>query len=435
MVHDAIKKVLDDGLKLYALPQTLSEVIRVVSDDTTGADDLAKVLMRDPAMITRVLRAVNSPYYGMGRKIGSVPQAVITLGMRQVTALALSTSVYTMTEKWQSSFDRVRFWRHSLETAIASRDLAEKCGYKKTEEMFVAGLLHDIGLLVLERSFPDQYQKMWRKSLGNGFLIELEEEAWGSNHARVGQFLMEQWRLPETVCQAVGHHHTVFSPGATEPEMIASQIVALANRISKFRIADLQPGADASERNNRDIIRENLRLSIEAFCSIEKQLFSKTIDESKYLEIDVGSPEEILKEANRLLFQQYAAVEALLEDNRRVQSKFAGEQVKTGFLESLKATTSAFTEYVDGITASILRRVDEVENGIREGAIVDPSGLVAQSAQAIADEMKAVSAVMTEMQRLTRTESALYYDQRSVEAVEGRIRSRLASLNQPVEIA
>jgi putative nucleotidyltransferase with HDIG domain len=435
MVHDAIKKVLDDGLKLYALPQTLSEVIRVVSDDTTGADDLAKVLMRDPAMIARVLRAVNSPYYGMGRKIGSVPQAVITLGMRQVTALALSTSVYTMTEKWQSSFDRVRFWRHSLETAIASRDLAEKCGYKKTEEMFVAGLLHDIGLLVLERSFPDQYQKMWRKSLGNGFLIELEEEAWGSNHARVGQFLMEQWRLPETVCQAVGHHHTVFSPGATEPEMIASQIVALANRISKFRIADLQPGADASERNNRDIIRENLRLSIESFCAVEKQLFSKTIEESKYLEIDVGSPEEILKEANRLLFQQYAAVEALLEENRRVQSKFAGEQVKTGFLESLKATTSAFTEYVDGITASILRRVDEVENGIREGAIVDPSGLVAQSAQAIADEMKAVSAVMTEMQRLTRTESALYYDQRSVEAVEGRIRSRLASLNQPVEIA
>lgn len=180
MVHDAIKKVLDDGLKLYALPQTLSEVLRVVADDSTGADDLAKVLMRDPAMTARVLRTVNSPYYGMGRKVGTVSQAVVTLGMRQVTALALSTSVYTMTEKWQSSFDRVRFWRHSLETAIAARDLAEKCGYKKTEEMFVAGLLHDIGLLVLERSFPQQYQKMWRQSLGNGSLVELEEEAWAA---------------------------------------------------------------------------------------------------------------------------------------------------------------------------------------------------------------------------------------------------------------
>jgi len=434
MVHDAIKKVLDDGLKLYALPQTLSEVLRVVADDYAGADDLAKVLMRDPAMTAKVLRVVNSPYYGMGRKIGSVPQAVVTLGMRQVTALALSTSVYTMTERWPSSFDRVRFWRHSLETAIAARDLAEKCGYKKTEEMFVAGLLHDIGLLVLERSFADQYQKMWKKSLGNGTLVELEEEAWGSNHARVGQFLLEQWRLPEAICQAVGHHHTVFSPGADEPEMIGSQIVNLANRISKFRISDLQLGADNFERSNRDIIRINLRLSFEAYCAIEKQLFSKTVEESKYLEMDIGSTEDILKEANRLLFQQYAAVEALLEDNRRMQSKYAGEQVKTGFLESFKTTTSAFTQYVETIAASTLHRVREVEAGIRDGAIVDPSGLVAQSAREITREMEAVSAVMTEMQHLTRTESALYYDQKRVEAVETRIRSRLELLSQPVDV-
>ena len=435
MVHDAIRKVLDDGLKLYALPQTLSEVLRVVSDESTGAEDLAKVLMRDPAMTTRVLRVVNSPYYGVGRKIGSVSQAVVTIGMRQVTALALSMSVYTMTDRWQSSFDRVRFWRHSLETAIAARLLAEQAGFKKVEEMFVAGLLHDIGVLVLERSFPDQYQRLWKKSLGHGSLAELEEETWGSNHARVGQFLLEQWQLPETICQAVGHHHTVFSPGATDGEFLPSQIVNLANRLSKFRIADTQNCADANDRHNREIIRANLRLTPECLATVEKQLFSRTVDESKYLEMDIGSTEDILKEANHLLFQQYAAVEALLEENRHFQTKFAGEQVKTGFLESLKATTCAFTEYMDGITGTILCRVGEVEAGIREGSIVDPKGVVAQSARAIAREMQALTSVMNEMKRLTRTESALYYDQKNVEAVESRIRTQLASLNQPVEVA
>ncbi|MEW5795544.1 MAG: HDOD domain-containing protein [Candidatus Zixiibacteriota bacterium] len=435
MVHDAIKKVLDDGLKLYALPQTLAEVLKVVSDESTGADDLAKVLMRDPAITARVLRVVNSPFYGVGRKIGSVSQAVVTIGMRQVTALALSTSVYSMTERWQSSFDRVRFWRHSLEVAIAARVLAEKIGYKKVEEMFVAGLLHDIGLLVLERSFADQYQKLWKQSLGNGSLVDLEEEAWGSNHARVGQFLLEQWQLPESICQAVGHHHTVFSPGAADAELIPSQIVNLANRISKFRIADRQAGVDPAERNNREIIRENLRLSVENLCAIEKQLFASTVEESKYLEIDIGSTEEILKEANLLLFQQYSAVETLLEENRRFQTQFAGEQVKTGFLESLKATTSAFTEYIDGITSAILLQVSEVEAGIKNGSIIDPRGLVAQSAKAITSEMQAVSAVMAEMKRLTRTESALYYDQKGVEAVENRIRSKLKSLDRPVGVA
>jgi len=434
MVNDVIRKVLDDGLKLYSLPQTLSEVLRVVSDESTGADDLAKVLMKDPAMTTRVLRVVNSPYYGVGRKVGTVSQAVVTIGMRQVTALALSTSVYSMTDRWHSSFDRVRFWRHSLEVAIAARALAEKIGQKRSEEMFVAGLLHDLGLLILERSFPEEYRRIWKRSAGNGALVDLEQEAWGTDHARVGQFLLEQWQLPETVCQAVGHHHSVFPPGAADSELIPSQIVNLANRISHFRIAEQQAAAEVAERENRDVIRDNLGLAPEALCSVEKHLFARTVEESKYLDIDVGSAEEILVEANRLLFQQYAAVEALLEENRRMHTKFAGERVKTGFLESLKATTAAFTDYVDGIAGAILQKISEVEEGIRTGVIVDPANLVAESARSIAQQMQAVASVMAEMKRLTRTESALYYDQKCVEEVENRIRTELATLAQPSEV-
>jgi len=435
MINDAIKRTLDDGFKLFSLPQTLAEVLRVVSDESCGADDLAKVLTKDPALTTRVLRVVNSPFYGVNRKVGTVSQAVVTIGMRQVTALALSTSVYTMTERLQASFNRVRFWRHSLEVAIASRVLAEKCGYKNTEEMFVAGLLHDIGLLVLDRSFPEQYRQLWKRSLDQGTPVELEEEMWGTNHARVGQFLLEQWNLPEAICQAVGHHHSVFPIGATDPELKPTQIVNLANRIGRFRVAEQPDRMDPSALQDRIIIRDNLGLNVVTLCDVEKQLFNQTVAESQFLEIDIGSTEDILIEANRLLFQQYTAVESLLEENRHMQSKFAGEQVKTGFLESLKATTSAFTDYMEGITGSILRRIEEVEAGIRSGVIVDPAGVVADSARSIAQEMQAVMAVMVEMKRLTRTESALYYDQKRVEAVENRIRSQLASLNQPVEVA
>ena len=435
MISDAIKKTLDDGFKLFSLPQTLAEVLRIVSDESSGADDLAKVLAKDAALTVRVLRVVNSPFYGMNRKVGTVSQAVVTIGMRQVTALALSTSVYTMTERWQATFNRVRFWRHSLEVAIASRTLAEKCGYKKTEEMFVAGLLHDIGLLVLDRSFPEQYRQLWKKSLDHGTQVELEEETWGTNHARVGQFLLEQWNLPETICQAVGHHHGVFPIGATEPDLTPSQIVNLSNRIGRFRVAEQPSRVDPSALQDRAIIRDNLGLNVETLCAVEKQLFNQTVAESQFLEIDIGSTEDLLGEANRLLFQQYAAVEALLEENRRMQSRFAGEQVKTGFLESMKAATSAFTDYVEGITGSIMRRIEEVEEGIRNGAIVDPAGVVADSARGIGQQMQAVTTVMAEIKHLTRTESALYYDQKRVEAVEKSIRSQLASLSQPVEVA
>ncbi|MBD3258406.1 HDOD domain-containing protein, partial [candidate division GN15 bacterium] len=305
MSIDIVQRVIEDSRELYSLPQTLVEVLRVVKDDTASAGDMADVLKKDPPLTAKLLRIVNSPYYGVGREVGSVSQAVVTLGIRQVTALALSTSVYAMTENWQSTMDRIRFWRHSLEVAIASRTIAEKVGYGKLEEIFVAGLLHDLGLLIMENSFPTEFAQIWKQLPKHDSIVDLEESAWGTNHARVGQFLLEQWRLPDDICQAVGGHHTVFTPGAVDAEFKPTQIVALANHVSQFPIAEHQITPTTHGAETREIIRENLGLSSDALMMIEKHLFSQTVSESKYLDIDIGSPEDILVEANRLLFGQY----------------------------------------------------------------------------------------------------------------------------------
>jgi len=433
MNNDVIKKILDDGRKLYSLPQTLAEVLRVVRDENSAADDLAKVIMRDPAMTTKILRVVNSPFYGLGRQVSSVAQAVVTLGTRQVTALALSTSVYSLTDKWETSFDRIRFWRHSLEVAIASRAIAKKAGGKKQEEVFVAGLLHDIGLIILEHSYPDRFRQVWKEALRRGGLEDLEEAEWGTNHARVGQFLLEQWQIPDIICQAVGRHHHTFPLGADDEELRPAQIVGLAGVISKFSIADVPGAGPDHSRERRDVLRTNLHLDADGLLEIEKHLFSWTVNESRYLEIDIGSPEVILAEANRMLFEQYAAVEGLLDENRRMQQKFAGERVKTGFLESLRSATEAFTRFVDNARTTIMERTRMVEDGLERGAIVDPSGLVASSVQEIRERIERIGSVMAQMQKLTATDTALYYDQKSVEAVESRIKEELARTIEAVD--
>ena len=431
-MRDSVKNAIDDSLKLYSLPQTLVMVLKVVSDDNSSADDLAKVLMKDPALTARVLKVVNSPYYGARKGIGSVSQAIVTLGMRQVTALALSTSIYGITQNWQSSLDRNRFWRHSLETAIASRSIGEKAGVRNLEEVYVSGLLHDIGLLLMERSFPEQFTTIWQQVGRGESLIELEEEAWGTNHARVGQFLLEQWRLPEFICGAVGRHHYTYPEGADDDDLIGPQIISLANRIAHFRILVQQPRDQVLLREEREIMRSNLKLSSKDIMAIERDLFARTVEESRYLEMDIGSPEEILSEANVMLFEQYAAVENLLDENRRMHRQIAGEQVKTGFLESLKSTAATFTDFIDRSTASVIRMTGEVKAGIASGAIVDPSGVVSDSANMIEAEMQAVLKVMEEMRKLTRTQSALYYDQGSVEAIEDKIRREIA--REPVGV-
>lgn len=430
MSQDAIQKLFHDKNELYALPQTLAEVLRITRDERSSADELADVLIKDPAMTARLLRVVNSPYYGGGREVSSMRQAVLMVGLRQVTALAVSTSVYAISDQWFKLIDRVRFWRHSLEVAIASRLIAEACGYENREEVFVSGLLHDIGLLLLCSSVTEQYSAVWSDAIRNGNLIDTEEEALGTNHARVGQFLLEQWQLPDAVCRSVGYHHTVFPPGEDDSDLIPVQIVALANHISKFHIA-ARGDVDAScDLETREIIRENLRIEPQKLTEIERKLFSLTVAESKFLEIDIGSPEDFLNEANQMLFEQYSAVEALLEENRRLQKQHAGDQVKRGYLESFRSTTSSFTQYLDQAVTSILKRSDDVLAAIASGAIVDPQGLVASSVESIISDMKTVSAVMREVRSLVGPEQVLDYDQHIVQKVEERIERELLALHE-----
>lgn len=435
MDKDFIRKVLSDSTRLYSLPQTLVEVLRVTRDETSSAAELAEVMVKDPALTTKILRIVNSPFYGAGRQVGSMKQAVITLGLRQVTAIALSTSIYNMTSRWESIFDRVRFWRHALEVAIGSRMIARKIGYKHKEEIFVSGLLHDVGLLILENSFTEEFKQIWKASRKERSLTELEEETWGTNHARVGQFLLEQWNLPEEICNAVGCHHNIFPPGDRSGDFQAGQIVALANHLSQFTIGDDQQFADRLDSENREIIRGNLGLTPDDMLEIERSLFSQTIDESKYLEIDIGSTEDILKEANRMLFEQYAAVESLLEENRRIQQQVAGEQVKRGFLESLKSTTSSFTNLMDSVYSSVIGQAQQVKNGIQSGVVVDPRGLVDASVNTIMNKLQVLASVTEDLRGLTKAETALYYDQQSVDAVENRIRREMEAFKEPETVS
>lgn len=317
MDNQFLHQILGENQELSSLPQTMIEVLRVARDEHSTAGELAEVILRDPALTTKILRIVNSPYFGAGRKIGSMTQAVVTMGMRQVTALALSWSVYRMAKDWKSAVDQRRFWRHSLEVAIAARLIAEKTGHPNAEESFVAGLLHDIGLLVLEKSFPEKFARLWNLSRQEKDLCDLEQDIWGTNHARVGEFLLRQWHIPDVICDTVGQHHTSFSPQSS-PEQIPSQIICLAHHVSKFSVGD-QRRPDTVNLMPKETLRENLGLPTEQLLNIERDLFTMTMKEASYLEIEIGSDSDIMIEANNMLFDQYVTVESLLREIQKMQ--------------------------------------------------------------------------------------------------------------------
>ncbi len=312
------EKLLKESGRLSTLPQTMSEVLRLAKDERSSAGDMAEVIMRDPTLTTDILKIVNSPFFGAPRQIGSVTQAVVTIGMREVTAVALSASVYRMTSDWHSSLERKRFWRHSLEVAIAARMIAEHLRYPHSEEIFVAGLLHDFGMLALEKAFPEQASSIWKQAARDGHVIELEQNDWGTNHAAVGQFLLGQWFLPESICTAVGWHHCIELPSANSPDLMPRLIVQLAHGVAKFAVwSESRPNAKALLF--KEHLRDYLRIPADALLQIEKSLFSKIVAEAEYLDMDVGSADEIMQETHQLLFEQYITVEQLMAEIESLQ--------------------------------------------------------------------------------------------------------------------
>ncbi|MDD4052534.1 MAG: HDOD domain-containing protein, partial [candidate division Zixibacteria bacterium] len=208
-----IFELLKDSKELTSLPQVLSEVVRITSDDDCGTAEVADVILKDPALSARILRIANSAYYGSTREISTVSQAVITMGLRAVKALALSVGLYRLFDTAEGTVDRLRFWRHSLEVAIASREIALACSYKPVEEAFVSGLLHDIGILILEGNFEERFKRLWKLVESGESLPKLEEIHWGTNHARVAKFLLDQWRVPKYIGEAIAVHHDPYTEG------------------------------------------------------------------------------------------------------------------------------------------------------------------------------------------------------------------------------
>jgi putative nucleotidyltransferase with HDIG domain len=431
MTAAIFEQILNDHKELSSLPQTLSEVLRLVQDETTSATQMGQVIQRDPALTAKILRLVNSPYYG-GREVASVSQAIMTVGIRAVTALALSSSIYDMTGKWQSTIDRKRFWSHSLQVAIASRDIADATGYAYPEEAFVCGLLHDIGILVLEKSFPEKYERVWKRVRAGESLCDREDEVWGTNHARVGQFLLEQWHLPQVICQAVGMHHNPMLTENDDVEFRSVRMVALANRIAQLTIVEQQPDL-SNAPDVRSKLQENLELTSEQLADIEKGLMPKTVQEAAFLEIDVGSADGILMEANRMLYDSYQAVENLLQENRRMQQEIARAQMEKAALEALRTIAATFNHYINNASATILGRAQLIQVKMKQGEIVDLTGDIGKSMTTIVRGVNTVCQVLEELQDLTSFKTTVYHDDTFILDLEDRLKAKVEALEDQTE--
>lgn len=196
---------------LPSLPSLYTRIIEILQSDDPSLQKIGEIVSEDIAMSAKVLQLVNSSFFGIARRISNPVQAVMFLGLETVKALVLSVQIFA---KWESSkvkgFDIERLWHHSMMVGAMAKRLAEteQLSTREVDEAFTAGLLHDVGKLILAASLPDIYQKVLVASKAQHIpLWQAEETAFGTSHAEVGAYLLGLWGLPTSIVEAVAWHH------------------------------------------------------------------------------------------------------------------------------------------------------------------------------------------------------------------------------------
>jgi len=208
-MKEKAQKVVAGCHNLPTVPALALEVLRLSRDDEADLRQIAKVIEHDVALSGRLLKVVNSSFYGLQRKVSTISQAVIMLGLASVKTLALGFSLADgISSKTCTGVDLPFFWRRSVYFAVAARKFAERKIPILCEEAFVAGLLADVGTLAMGEAFGEAYRAFClspdHMHIG---VVEKEREAFGTDHQEVARCMIESWHLPELLTIPVGHHH------------------------------------------------------------------------------------------------------------------------------------------------------------------------------------------------------------------------------------
>lgn len=210
MSPETIKDRVQSIIQLPALPTIAMEVVELVDNPKTSASRLGKLISTDQALTAKVLKIANSPFYGFPRKISTIDFAIIVLGYDALKEIVISISlVSSLQRKSDNVFDAKSFWDHAITSGVLARRLARDLGYRVSGEVFVGGLLHDMGISVLHRYFKNEYQRIIEIIRETDLTaLEAEESVLGVTHAEVGGWLAERWNLPNHLVEAISMHHT-----------------------------------------------------------------------------------------------------------------------------------------------------------------------------------------------------------------------------------
>ncbi len=227
------RSMIEDTSALMSPPDVCLKVNELLSDDRTQIEDIAGVVIRDPSLTTKVMRLANSAFYGLSQKVDTVSRAVMLLGMREMQKMVCAIAAVETFSKMSSALTNMNsFWRHGVYTGLVAQSLAKRARVLHPERLFVAGVMHDIGTLLINQRFPELANDIIRDANGSeDELFRLENDRFGFDHAYLAALMLENWQLPQTLVDAIRWHHL---PAKATHAGVEAAILKVADTVANY---------------------------------------------------------------------------------------------------------------------------------------------------------------------------------------------------------
>jgi len=224
--------LVNEVREMPPLPQSIIQILEIVNNDKSSSQELAKVFERDPTLAVNILKLANLPVYGFTSRISTINHAIVCLGLKMVKSIALTSCTHEMLNKEIPAYSlgEGMLWQHAISCATCARIIAQRIGYKDNEEAYIAGLLLDIGKIILSGFAEDEFNQVSERAEKNKIPFNIaEQEVLGFGHPQVGGRIIKKWNLPSALVEAVQYHH---QPNNTKTHKTLTNIVHLADAIS-----------------------------------------------------------------------------------------------------------------------------------------------------------------------------------------------------------
>ncbi len=227
---DAIKKIVSQIESLPSLPSIYTEIMAEMQSDDPSINNVGKIIGRDVSMTAKILQVVNSVFFGLPRKIGNPQQAVMLLGLEAIKSLVLSVKIFSEFSQQQHAWFNIDgIFNHSISVSTHAKAIvkSEKMDQDLVNYSLMAGLLHDLGKLILATNFNQTYKQVMAESRSSSRqLWELEQEAFGTSHAEIGAYLMGLWNIESPIIEAIAFHHCPSRSASNHMGLLAAVHIA-----------------------------------------------------------------------------------------------------------------------------------------------------------------------------------------------------------------